>query len=98
MAGGAASPERQLFVLLAHLAPNVPVPLALLRRGWEPLPSPLRGGVRDRAALQAVIAGLTRRGLVGWTEEAVTCSAATQQRVRRALTRAEAGSAASITM
>jgi tetratricopeptide (TPR) repeat protein len=92
------SPERQLLVLLAHLAPDVPVPFALLRLGWEPLPSPLRGFVRDRAALRAVTAGLTRRGLVGSTDETVTCSAATQQRVRRALTRAEAGSAASITM
>jgi tetratricopeptide (TPR) repeat protein len=93
-----SSPERQLLVLLSHLAADVPVPLALLRLGWEPLPSPLRGVVRDRAALQAVMAGLARRGLAGSTEETVTCSAATQQRVRRALTRAEAGSAASITM
>ena len=98
MTAATPSPEQQLLVLLAHLAPNVPVPLTLLRRGWEPLPSPLRDVVRDRAALQAVIAGLTRRGLVGRTEETVTCSAATQQRVRRALTRTEAGSAASITI
>jgi tetratricopeptide (TPR) repeat protein len=92
------SSERQLLVLLAYLAPDVPVPLTLLRLGWEPLPSPLRGLVRDRAAIQTVIAGLTRRGLLGSTDETVTCSATTQHRVHQALNRAEAASAASITM
>lgn len=43
MAAATSSPERQLLVLLAHLAADVPVPLAVLRLGWEPLPSPLRG-------------------------------------------------------
>lgn len=95
---GAPSAERQLLALLAHLAPDVPVPTALLHRGWEPLPSPLRDVVRDPASLQLVIAALTRRGLVGSTEEGVTCSAATQQRIRTVSTRTEAGSAASIAM
>jgi hypothetical protein len=67
--------QRQLVTLLGFLAPE-PLPLSMLRDGWEALPSPLRRTARRPADLARLVERLTDRALVASELETVTCSRA----------------------
>ncbi|MBV9450305.1 MAG: tetratricopeptide repeat protein [Streptosporangiaceae bacterium] len=85
---------RQLVTLLSFLAP-APLPLSLLRDGWEALPSPLRRTVRHEAEMARLAGSLVHRALAAADPEAVTCSQGTQEQVRRRLSDTAERSAAS---
>src|SRR6202035_5209906 len=65
--------QRQLVTLLSFLAAE-PLPLSMLRNGWEALPSPLRRVVRRAADLAKLVEHLTDCALVASDLETVTCS------------------------
>lgn len=79
-----AREPRQLVTLLSFMAPT-PLPLAMLHDGWEAVPSPLRRTVQNPTALARLAEDLSGRGLVAADLETVTCSAGTQENVRRRL-------------
>jgi tetratricopeptide (TPR) repeat protein len=83
------SAEQQLLVLLAQLAPDVPVALALLERGGEALPWPLRRVVGTGEASVALVEALARRGLVAKQADCVTCSTSTRFKIRGKQTESE---------
>jgi tetratricopeptide (TPR) repeat protein len=76
--------QRQLVTLLSFMAAE-PLPLSMLRNGWEALPSPLRRTVRRAADLAKLVKHLTDRALVTSDLETVTCSQGTQEQVRHQL-------------
>ena len=76
--------QRQLVTLLCFLAPE-PLPLSMLRDGWEAVPSPLRRTVRCAADLARLVEHLTDPALVASDLETVTCSQGTQERVSHRL-------------
>jgi hypothetical protein len=83
------SAEQQLLALLGQLAPDVPLPLALLERGGEVLPWPLRRLVRTGEAAFALVEALARRGLVAVQGDAVICGTSTRAKTRARQTESE---------
>jgi tetratricopeptide (TPR) repeat protein len=75
---------RQLVTLLSFLAPK-PLPLSMLRNGWEAIPSPLRRTVRHGTDLAGLVEELADHALAASDLETVTCSQGTQERVHHRL-------------
>jgi tetratricopeptide (TPR) repeat protein len=73
--------ERQLIIILSFFAADHPVPLGLLEKAWEALPTVLRGKVHEDDDLEGLVQSLGSRELVVAGDRTVAIPTGVQRHV-----------------